>query len=188
MSAALTPVHTLLKRSLGWSITLSILMIAAEVLGIILPPVAGIVATVFFGWLLIFSGLAHLVFCWNTRGTGALLWELLIGIAYLLIGAYLLLNPAAGLLAVTLGLALYLFAEGILELVMGFRVRGMPGSGWLFVDGIVTLILAILIWRTWPANAAWILGTLIGISMLFSGIARLMISLAARRLATNRAM
>lgn len=186
MSAASTPVPILMKRSLGWSITLSVLMIVAGVLGIILPPVAGIVATVFFGWLLIFSGFVHLVFCWHTRGTGALLWELLIGIAYLLIGGYLLLNPVAGLLAVTLGLALYLLAEGILELIMGFRVHGMPGSGWLFLDGVITLILAVLIWRTWPSNAAWVLGTLVGISMLFSGVARLMISLGARRLATSR--
>lgn len=125
-------------------------MIIAGILRIILPPVAGIVATVFFGWLLIFSGLAHLVFCWHTRVTGALLRELLIGIAYLLAGAYLLLNPVAGLLAVTLGLALYLLAEGILELIMGFRVHGMPGSGWLFFDGVVTLILAVLIWSGLP--------------------------------------
>jgi len=53
------------------------------------------------------------------------------------------------------------------------RLRPLPGSGWLFVDGIVTLILAVLIWRTWPSSTEWVLGTLVGISMLFSGITRL---------------
>src|SRR5882724_2295625 len=47
-------------------------------------------------------------------------------------------------------------------------------------DGIITLVLAIMIWRTWPASTAWAIGILLGISMLFSGISRLMLSLAAR--------
>lgn len=185
MSVTSTHVPVMLKKSTSWSIMLSVLMILAGILGIILPPVAGIVATVFFGWLLVFSGLAHLVFAWHTRRTGALLWELFIGIAYLLVAAYLFLNPVAGMLSLTLGLAIYLFAESILEFLMWFRVRGTPGTGWLIVDGFITLVLAILIWRSWPTSAAWVLGTLLGINMLFSGFARLMISLAARRVATS---
>lgn len=185
MSATSTRVPIIVKKSVGWSITLSVLMIVAGILGILLPPVAGMVATVFFGWLLVFCGIAHLVFAWHTRAMGTLAWELLIGTVYILVGAYLLLNPLTGLVSLTLGLALYLFAEGILEFILGFRLRGMTGSGWLFFDGIVTLILAFLIWRTWPFSSGWVLGTLVGISMLFSGAARLMISLAARRVATS---
>jgi uncharacterized membrane protein HdeD (DUF308 family) len=63
---------------------------------------------------------------------GTLIWELLIGTVYILVGAYLLLNPLAVLVSLTLGLALYLFAEGILEFILGFRLRGMTGSGWFF--------------------------------------------------------
>ena len=101
MSVTSTHVPVMLKKSISWSIMLSVLMILAGMLGVILPPVAGIVATVFFGWLLVFSGLAHLVFAWHTRGTGALLWELFIGIAYILVAAYLFLNPVAGMLSLT---------------------------------------------------------------------------------------
>jgi uncharacterized membrane protein HdeD (DUF308 family) len=174
-----------LKSTAGWSIALSVLMIVAGILGIILPPVAGLVATVFFGWLFVFSGLAHFVFAWHTRATGALIWELLVGAVYVLVGGYLLVNPVIGLVSLTFALALYLFAEGVLEFVMGFGLRGLPGSGWLFFDGAVTLILAILIWRAWPFGSAWVLGTLLGISMLFSGVARLMISLAGHRVARS---
>jgi uncharacterized membrane protein HdeD (DUF308 family) len=52
----------------------------------------------------------------------------------------------------------------------------------LLVDGIVTLVLAVMIWRTWPSSAVWVIGTLVGISMLFSGITRLMLSLAVRKI------
>jgi uncharacterized membrane protein HdeD (DUF308 family) len=60
-------------------------------------------------------------------------------------------------------------------------MRPLRGSGWLLLDGIVTLILGVLIWRTWPSSTEWVIGTLVGISMLFSGASRLAISLAARR-------
>jgi len=169
MSVTSTHIPVIVKRSLRWSIVLSTLMIVTGVLAIVLPWAAGVVATVFFGWLFVFSGVAHLVFAWHTRGTGV----------------YLLLNPIAGMVSLTLGLAIYLFAEGFLEFILGFRLRPVPGSGWLFFDGVVTVLLGILILWTWPLNSAWVLGTLLGVSMLFSGTARLMMSLAARRLATD---
>ena len=136
--------------------------------------------TIFVGWLLIFSGATHLVFGWHTRIVGAFIWELLPAVSYILVGVYLLLHPVAGLESLTLALAIYLFAEAILELILSFRLRPMASSRWLLVDGIITLILAVLIWRTWPSSTAWVIGTLVGISMLFSGVSRLMLSLAAR--------
>jgi len=175
-----TSLVTIAKQSVGWSIALSILMILAGVLAIVVPAAAGIAVTIFVGWLLVFSGVVHLVFAWHTRTTGGFLWELLVGAAYIMVGAYVLSHPVAGLASLTLALAIYLLAEAILEFVLSFRLRPMPGSTWLLIDGIVTLILAILIWRSWPSSTAWVIGTLVGISMLFSGVSRLMLSLAAR--------
>jgi uncharacterized membrane protein HdeD (DUF308 family) len=93
----------------------------------------------------------------------------------------------AGLATLTLALAIYLFAEGVLELILSLRLRPMPGSGWLLFDAIITLILAVMIWRTWPSSTEWVVGTLVGISMLFSGVSRLMLSLAARSVANKLA-
>lgn len=184
---SVTSVGTIAKKSVGWSIGLSILMIVAGLLAIVVPLAGGIAVNLVVAWLLIFSGVAHLVFAFHTRGAGGVVWELLLGILYIFIGGYLLLHPLAGLVSLTLALAFYLSAEGILELVLSWRLRVMPGSGWLIFDGIVTLILAVLIWRTWPSSSEWAIGTLVGISMLFSGISRLMLSLAARRVVTKLA-
>jgi len=173
--------RTIAKESVGWSIGLSVLMILAGVLAIVMPPVAGIAVLVIVSWLLMFSGVAHVVFAWHTRTAGGMIWELLLGILYILVGIYALLHPVAGLASLTLFLAIYLFVEGVLELVLSFRLRPMPGSNWLLFDGIITLILAILIWRSWPSSTEWVIGTLVGISMLFSGASRLSLSLAARR-------
>ena len=116
-----------------------------------------------------------------------MIWELLLGIVYVFAGAYVLRHPVAGLASLTLFLAIYLFAEGVLELILGFRLRPMAGSSWLVFDGIITLILAVMIWRTWPSSTEWVIGTLVGISMLFSGVTRLMLCMAARRLVAKLA-
>lgn len=169
------------QESVGWSIALSVLMILTGVLAIMIPPLAGIAVLVVVAWLLMFSGAAHLVFAWHTRTAGGMVWELLLGILYILVGVYALLNPVAGLASLTLVLAIYLFMEAVLELILSFRLRPLAGSNWLLIDGIITLILAVLIWRSWPSSSEWVIGTLVGISMLFSGAARLSLSLAARR-------
>src|SRR6202022_5052237 len=187
MSVTSTPIPVIVKKSLGWSIGLSVVMIVAGILAIVIPPAAGIAVTVLFGWLLVFSDAAHWVFGWQTRSTGGLVWELLLGAVYIAAGVYLLWNPVVGMRALTVGLAIYLFAESILEFILAVRLRPMPGSGWLFVDAVITLLLAIVIWRPWPLNAGWVLGVLVGFSMLFSGVSRLMLSLAARRLVSELA-
>ncbi len=182
-----TSAGTIVKKSLGWSIGLSVLMIVAGFLAIAVPQAAGIAVNLLVAWLLVFSGAAHLVFAWHTRTTGGVLWELLLGILYIFVGAFLLFRPVAGLASLTLALAIYLFAEGVLELILAFRLRPMPGSGWLLFDGVITLVLGVMIWRTWPSSSEWFIGTLVGLSMLFSGITRLMLSLAARRLVAKLA-
>jgi uncharacterized membrane protein HdeD (DUF308 family) len=107
--------------------------------------------------------------------------KLPLGILYILVGVYALVNPVAGLASLTLVLAIYLFMEAVLELILSFRLRPLAGSNWLLMDGIITLIVAVLIWRSWPSSSEWVIGTLVGISMLFSGAARLSLSLGARR-------
>lgn len=180
-----TTAATFVKKSVGWSIGLSVLMIVVGILAIASPLAAGIAANLVIAWLLVFSGCAHLVFAWYTRGAGSVLWELLVGILYIFIGVYLLTQPLAGLMSLTIALAIYLFLEAILEFAMGFTLRPLPGSGWILFDGVVTLILAVMIWKTWPINTPWIIGTLVGVSMLFSGVSRLMLSLAARSVTSN---
>ena len=175
-----TSAATFVKKSVGWSIALSVLMILAGILAIASPLAAGLAVNVIVAWLLVFSGCIHLVFSWYRPSTGGFLWELLIGVLYVSVGIYLVLRPVAGLASLTLVLATYLILEAILELVLGFTLRPLPGSTWLVIDGIITGILAVMIWRTWPSSTEWVIGTLVGISMLFSGGSRLMLSLAAK--------
>ena len=173
--------RTDLHRATTWSIVLSVLLIAAGAIAILSPMIAGVAITVVVGWLLIVSGALHLAFAFGSGRAGAVVWQVLLGLAYGFIGVYVLANPVAGLASLTFAIAIYLFVEGVLEFMLSFQLRPAPGSGWLLADGIITLVLAVMIWSTWPSSAAWVVGTLVGISMFFSGITRLMLSLAARR-------
>jgi uncharacterized membrane protein HdeD (DUF308 family) len=176
-----TSVGTIVKKSSGLSIGLSIFVIIAGFLAVVMPQVAGIAANIFVGWALVFVGVLHLIFAWNTRTTGGIIWQVLIGILDIAIGGYLLLHLVNGLAALTLLLAIYLFVRGVVELILWFQIRPVRGSGWLMFDGIILLILGVMIWRMWPSDTEWAVGTIVGISMIFSGFSRLMVSLAARR-------
>lgn len=171
-----------IHRAATWSLVLSVLMIAAGVLAIAAPVVAGVALTAIVGWLLAFSGALHLVFAWRAGRARAVVWEILLGIVYGAIGIYLVAHPLAGLASLALVLAIYLLIEGVLELVLSFQLRPAPGTGWLILDGVVTLVLAVMIWSTWPSSSLWVVGTIVGISMLFSGISRLVLSIQVRRI------
>ena len=50
------------------------------------------------------------------------------------------------------------------------------------MDDLVTLLLALFIGFHWPSSSAWAIGTLVGVSLIMSGVTRVMMSLAVRRL------
>jgi len=69
--------------------------------------------------------------------------------------------------------------------VLFFKMRPLHGSTWVLVDGIVTILLGLLIYMQWPSSSVWAIGTLVGISMIFSGVARIAMSMALRRAITE---
>jgi len=168
-------------RVTGWSIALSVLMIIAGVLAIASPLLAGVFVTRLVGWLLLFSGALHFIYAFRGGGVTGVLWEILVGVVYALVGIWLLANTAVGLATLTFVIALYLFVEAILEFAESYMLRYESGSGWLVFDGVIKLLLAFIIWSNWPTSKVWAIGTLVGVSMLFSGISRLMMSSALRR-------
>jgi uncharacterized membrane protein HdeD (DUF308 family) len=175
-----TSSSSVLARGGSFPIWWAILLIIVGFFALALPFEAGIAIAIVVAVLVIVAGIAHLAGSFAARTTGGFFWRLLVGCAYLIAGVYLLMHPKLSLVSLTLALAVLFFVEGIFHIVTWFQVRSAPGAGWLLFDGIVTLILAVLIWRSWPASAVWALGTLVGINLLMSGFTRLMYSRALR--------
>ena len=155
------------------SIAIGIVLLLAGMVAIAVPFIAGIAASVVFGWLLLIAAIAHLVYAWSERRTGAILWQVLIGIAYLVASLYMLLLPVAGVVTLTLVVAFYIMAEGAFAVVLFLRLRRLRGAGWFLANGIISWILGGLILIYWPLSSLWALGTLIGVSLLLGGIARI---------------
>jgi uncharacterized membrane protein HdeD (DUF308 family) len=109
-----------------WSVVLSVLMIAAGLLAIGVPLVAGVAVASLVAWLLVLGGVLHLAFAWRGHTAGGVVWEILLGFAYGAIGFYILAHPLVGLESLTLAVAVYLFVEGVLEFILWFQLRTTP--------------------------------------------------------------
>src|SRR5215813_2957545 len=169
------------KQATGLSIGIAVLMIALGVLAIAVPQTTGIGVAIVVAWITIFAGLAHLAYAFAAESAGTVLWRLLVGVVYVAGGIYLTAHPDLSLMSLTLVLAGIFFAEGAMRIVFYFQTRPLPGSGWILVDGILTVLLGFLIARDWPQSSSWAIGTILGINLCVSGASRLMFSVAARR-------
>jgi len=172
-----------LKRTSGISIVLSVSLIIFGILAIALPVASSIGIAIVIGWLVLFAGIAQVVHAFQSEGIGHIVWKLVVAVFYIVAGAYLIARPALGAAGLTFVLGTFLFAEGVADVVAYFSARKSGASPWMLLDGIVTLVLGFMIWNRWPAGSLWVIGTLVGISMIMTGITRLMMALAVRKLA-----
>lgn len=170
-----------LKQATGMSIGWAIVMLVLGVVAILMPFTTGLAVSIFVGWIMVFSGFAYVAYAFGAQGAGSFFWRLLVGIAYVAGGGYLAFHPGIALESLTLVVASIFFVEGIIETVLFFQFRSLPGSGWILFDGFITLVLAYMIWRPWPSSSSWAIGTLLGINLIVSGATRLMYSVSARK-------
>ena len=134
-----------------------ILMFICGILAISLPLASSIGLVIVLAWLILFAGITHLIFAFQSHSIGGFLWQVLLAVLYGIAGIYMLMNPLLGVLSLTLVLAVFFLFEGILEIALYFRIRRIPFAGWVLFDGIITLILGGLIWAQWPSSAVWVI-------------------------------
>lgn len=165
----------------GWFLALGIVFIVAGLAAIAFPFVSSIAAKVVLGWLFLIGGVMMIVHAFQAPGWGGFLWEVLIGLLYVVVGGYLAFFPIAGLLTLTVVIAALFIAEGVFESIMAFRVRPHDGWIWLLLSGIAALAVGVIIAMGLPESAVWALGLLVGINLLFSGWSYVFLALAGRR-------
>ncbi len=169
------------RKITGWYIGFAVLFIILGIISIAEPMMAALAVALLVGWLLIFGGGAHLVSAFSGGGAGRVIWQVLIGIVYLVGGFYFLTHPLLSVGTLTLVLAGIILAEGVFEIIAYFKTRSSGASVWLLINGLITLLLGGLIWFHWPSSSVWAIGTLLGVNLLMTGITRLMFGLAARK-------
>ncbi|HEV7884211.1 MAG TPA: HdeD family acid-resistance protein [Solirubrobacteraceae bacterium] len=159
-----------MRTARRWLLVTGILALVAGIAAIVVPLVATITVALFIGWILVFSGA---VMAWHEltqRPSGRSWARAAQALLTLLVGLYLLVFPVTGALSLTLLLVIWFAGIGGLELYGAYRLRGVPGAGWLLFNGLVSVVLAVLIAADLPSSAAWAIGLLVGINLVFWGM------------------
>jgi uncharacterized membrane protein HdeD (DUF308 family) len=172
-----------IRSNYGWFIALGIVFIIGGVVAIAAPFIATVLVTAFIGAAIAIVGIFQIIQAWSMRSWGGFAWQLIIGIALLVVGIDIWWDPLEGAVTLTLFVAIMFIVKGIFQLMLGFRMRPHDGWGWIVTAGVIAVVVGVLILLHWPFSALYLLGTLAGISLIMSGWSYIMIASAARRLA-----
>jgi uncharacterized membrane protein HdeD (DUF308 family) len=170
----------LLPQKPGWFLFLGIVYILAGILAILSPAIVTLFAVTFLGALMIVAGVATLIHAFWTHRWDGFAVQLLAGILASVAGFLLITDAAAGALVITLILASYFLVSGCFRLGFGIMRASLHHRGALILSGLVTLLLGILIAVHWPNSSLWVIGTFIGIDLLFYGFSLITLARALK--------
>jgi len=168
-----------LEKGWGWLLALGVVFIILGIIALGTPYALALAVDLMLGWIFIICGITSIVSAFSSGNRGKFLLILLSGIIFVIAGILLLANPLKGVLTLALILAAFLLVEGIFKIIYAFQMKSTQNWSWVLASGIISLILAILIWAQWPASIV-IIGLLVGFYILFSGISMVMLAIAGR--------
>jgi uncharacterized membrane protein HdeD (DUF308 family) len=150
-------------------VVLGVIMVALGIFAIASPYITGVALSLLLGIVLIIGAILHVVSVFRMRDTSRIVLSLLLALVYLAAGVVLVSYPLGGLVALTLFLASFFLVEGVLKIVGALEVRPYAHWGWNLFSGIVSVLLAVLIWTGWPASVTWAVGLLVGVDLIVTG-------------------
>jgi uncharacterized membrane protein HdeD (DUF308 family) len=159
-----------------------IILVILGLAAIIVPPLATLAVAIFIGWLFLISGIVGLVTTFWMRHAPGFWWSLLSAVLGIVAGIVLIGSPVSGAISLTLVLIVFFIIEGVASIMFALEHRReLSGRwGWMLASGIVDLVLAAIIFAGLPLSAAWALGLLVGINLVFGGSALVAMALHAR--------
>jgi len=170
----------LLRGQWKWFLALGIALVVFGTVAIGNAVVATKAATVLFGFLLLAAGVSEIVSSFFAGRWSGTLVHLLIGVLYAVVGLIVVDHPENAAIQLTLIIAIFLIFGGIFRIVFALSER-FTGWGWVLLNGAVTLLLGMLVYKQWPYSGVWIIGLFIGIEMIFNGWAWVMLALGLKQ-------
>lgn len=145
------------------------ILIAGGVVAILFPYFGTLATTIFVGWVLIMSGVVEILHALSVRGAPTIVLNMLAGLLSLGVGTLILTDPMSGVFSLTLLLGGFLAADGVIRILSAAQMGGVPGQGWVIVNGVSSLALAgALLWFL-PTASLYALGILLGIDLVVAG-------------------
>jgi uncharacterized membrane protein HdeD (DUF308 family) len=181
-AAAQRAVADAMRDHWGLFLAEGIILVLLGLLAIVVPPLATLAVTILVGWLFLISGIVGLVTTFWAKGAPGFWWSLVSAIIGIVAGVILLAWPISGTVSLTLVLIVFFIMEGVASIMYGVdhRKEASSRSGWIIASGVIDLILAAIIFSGLPGSAAWAIGLLVGINMVFGGTSMIAMALAAR--------
>jgi uncharacterized membrane protein HdeD (DUF308 family) len=178
-----SPFHNQLRAASGRLFWVGLILLVLGIAAVIFPMISTLVATMLVGWVLLIFGVVMLVGAFSIHGTGPFFAALLMSLLAIAGGVFLLFNPASGAVVLTVMVGAIMMIQGAFEIVFALEVR--PHVGWLgmLISGLASVALAILISATWPGISVVMLGILLGVNFITTGLGYIFISRALKPLA-----
>jgi uncharacterized membrane protein HdeD (DUF308 family) len=175
-----THFHGRLRASSGRLLWLGLALLAVGILALVFPIVSTLVAALFVGWVFLVSGAFMLFGSFSIHGTGPFFGALVLSLLSIAAGVFLIFNPVAGAVALTLVIGVIFIFQGAFEIFFAFETR--PHDGWvgMLISGLASVILAVLIAAGWPAISLVALGILLGVNLITTGLAYIFVSRSLR--------
>ncbi len=161
-------------------------LVVLGALAVVIPPLATVAFTLFLGWLFLLSGVVGLAMTFWTRGAPGFWWSLVSAVLAIVVGGWIIASPAGGVVSLTLVLIVFFVMEGVASIMFAIEHRREFSGrwGWMLASGVIDLVLAAMIYTGLPGSAAWAIGLLVGINMMFGGVSLIAMALHARSEAT----
>lgn len=167
-----------------WRVLLveGIILVVLGAAAIIIPPLAGLAATIWIGAIFLFGGLVGLVASLRAHGAPGFVWSVISATLALLAGLLLLWNPMEGLTTLTYVMIAFFIFDGVTMIFYAIAHRHELSGRWEWIatNGLIDLFLAAIILSGMPGSSAWALGLLLGIDLVFGGSALIAMALAAK--------
>jgi uncharacterized membrane protein HdeD (DUF308 family) len=160
-------------------------MVILGVLAVAAPAMATLAVDVFFGWLLLSSGISGLVVMFWSNSVSAFFWTLGAALLSTAAGALLIWQPVEGAISLTILLTIFFIIEGLIQIGSSIGYRDVIRNwGWMLASGIADLALAAIIIVGWSVSAGWVLGLLVGVNLITTGVAVISAAVAGRNATT----
>jgi uncharacterized membrane protein HdeD (DUF308 family) len=166
-----------------WLVLLGAVLILAGLAAILVPAVSEIPASKILGTVLVLSGLVQVMQSAKMLHQIGFVWHLLLGVLATVGGALIYMDPFAGVVALTLVIAIIFALHCVTQIAFAVRLRGRSGWQWFLVSGCIALIVSGLLVAKLPYSHSFTPATVAGVSLLFAGCAYVAIALASRKAA-----
>lgn len=165
----------------GWFFTFGIILMLLGIAAAVRAVTATVASMVFFGWLLLFSGIIEFVHAFMVGKWAGFFLHILVALLFGITGALMVFRPVISAEAVTFVMSVFFLVVGLYQLFASMWTH-LPGWGWQATNGALSAIMGVLLLMQWPVSGLWVVGLFVGTDLIFYGWAWIALAIGLRKM------